>query len=112
VKQALLEYVNDDETVLARHLSKAQVQASIEAQLKRTKKCCGGIIRDLKTRIPFYPSDWKDGFTDKRSVSKTIATSVFLYFACMIPSIAFGVLNSANTNGTIDVQKRTQDCAP
>ncbi|KAL8206555.1 UNVERIFIED_CONTAM: hypothetical protein K2H54_009377 [Gekko kuhli] len=30
---------------------------------------------------------------------------IFLYFACLLPSIAFGSLNDENTRGAIDVQK-------
>ena len=30
-----------------------------------------------------------------------ISTTLFLYFACILPSIAFGVLNGRNTKGQI-----------
>jgi dolichyl-phosphate-mannose--protein O-mannosyl transferase len=36
-----------------------------------------------------------------RTLYKLAATVMFLYFACLLPSIAFGVLNSKNTNGKI-----------
>ncbi|XP_020617699.1 sodium bicarbonate transporter-like protein 11 isoform X1 [Orbicella faveolata] len=64
-----------------------------------------GLIRDLKRRWPHYLSDFKDGIRGRHTIPKLISTTLFLYFACLLPSIAFGVLNSRNTNGQIDVQK-------
>lgn len=64
-----------------------------------------GLIRDFKRRWPHYLSDFKDGIRGHRTIPKLISTTLFLYFACLLPSIAFGVLNSRNTNGQIDVQK-------
>ncbi|KAL3878327.1 hypothetical protein ACJMK2_030690 [Sinanodonta woodiana] len=64
-----------------------------------------GIIGDLKRRVPHYWSDFRDGVVGPKSIQKTMSTSLFLYFACLIPSIAFGVLNSENTNGELDVEK-------
>nr|XP_054398049.1 solute carrier family 4 member 11 isoform X2 [Pongo abelii] len=40
-----------------------------------------------------------------KAVGKYITTTLFLYFACLLPSIAFGSLNDENTDGAIDVQK-------
>ena len=40
-----------------------------------------------------------------RSLQKTISTTLFLYFACLMPSIAFGVLNSDNTKGALGRQR-------
>uniref|UniRef100_A0A8C0PLE1 Solute carrier family 4 member 11 n=1 Tax=Canis lupus familiaris TaxID=9615 RepID=A0A8C0PLE1_CANLF len=40
-----------------------------------------------------------------KAVGKYITTTLFLYFACLLPTIAFGSLNDENTNGAIDVQK-------
>lgn len=64
-----------------------------------------GLIRDLRRRWPHYLSDFKDGITGHRTIQKLVSTTLFLYFACILPSIAFGVLNSRNTKGQIDVQK-------
>lgn len=36
-----------------------------------------------------------------RAVGKYITTTLFLYFACLLPTIAFGSLNDENTNGAI-----------
>ncbi|CAL1536864.1 unnamed protein product [Lymnaea stagnalis] len=69
---------------------------------------CGfmkGILSDLRRRIPHYWSDYKDGVGDRKSIQKTISCSFFLYFACILPCIAFGVLNSDNTRGVLTVEK-------
>ncbi|TPP55865.1 Anion:Bicarbonate TranSporter family member, partial [Fasciola gigantica] len=41
------------------------------------------------------------GIYGKNTMRKTISTIIFLYFACLFPSIAFGVLNYNNTDGKI-----------
>ncbi|ODM94462.1 Hydroxyacid oxidase 1, partial [Orchesella cincta] len=75
----------------------------------KNKKCCGGIgsgiKEDLLRRLPHYISDYTDGIADGRAVQKTISTSIFLYFACLLPTIAFATLNSHTTNGRMDVKK-------
>lgn len=62
-----------------------------------------GIYEDLKQRIPFYLSDFYDGFAGEKTLHKTISATIFLYFACILPAIAFGVLNLSNTGGKIGV---------
>ncbi|KAK3788995.1 hypothetical protein RRG08_039603 [Elysia crispata] len=65
----------------------------------------GGIVGDVKRRLPHYWSDYKDGLSDQKTIFKTISCTLFLYFACILPSIAFGVLNAANTEGILTVEK-------
>lgn len=36
-----------------------------------------------------------------KAVGKYVTTTLFLYFACLLPTIAFGSLNDENTNGAI-----------
>ncbi|KAJ8320799.1 hypothetical protein KUTeg_002386 [Tegillarca granosa] len=55
--------------------------------LQRTGRLFGGLIKDLKRKIPFYPSDFKDCLS-----VQCIASFVFLYFACLTPIITFGGL--------------------
>ncbi|XP_029412730.1 sodium bicarbonate transporter-like protein 11 isoform X2 [Nannospalax galili] len=65
-----------------------------------------GIWGDIMRRFPVYPLDFTDGIIGKgKTVGKYITTTLFLYFACLLPTIAFGSLNDENTNGVIDVQK-------
>ncbi len=44
-------------------------------------------------------------FKTYRGPQKVLSTAVFLYFACLLPSIAFGVLNSQMTEDQISVPK-------
>lgn len=55
-----------------------------------------GIIRDLKARLPFYKSDFKDGFN-----AQCLAATMFLFFACLAPAIGFGGLFGVATKGAI-----------
>ncbi|XP_036780533.1 solute carrier family 4 member 11 isoform X2 [Manis pentadactyla] len=65
-----------------------------------------GIREDIARRFPVYALDFTDGIIGKnKAVGKYITTTLFLYFACLLPTIAFGSLNDENTNGAIDVQK-------
>nr|CAH8870010.1 unnamed protein product [Trichobilharzia regenti] len=64
-----------------------------------------GIYLDLKRKIPYYWSDITEGVRGKHSLRKTISTTIFLYFACLLPSIAFGLLNSRNTEKKMDVTR-------
>lgn len=74
-----------------------------QKEKSKGKSCCGGIgsgiKEDLKRRLPHYISDYTDGFSDSRSVQKTVSTTLFLYFACLLPTIAFATLNSETTHG-------------
>ncbi|XP_045384933.1 solute carrier family 4 member 11 isoform X4 [Lemur catta] len=65
-----------------------------------------GIREDIARRFPLYPLDFTDGIMGKnKALGKHITTTLFLYFACLLPTIAFGSLNDENTDGAIDVQK-------
>ncbi len=64
-----------------------------------------GIKKDLLGRLPYYLDDYKDGIMGKNTIGKTISTTLFLYFSVILPAVALGVLNSANTHGNISVQQ-------
>jgi hypothetical protein len=55
--------------------------------LQRTGKLCGGLIGDLKRKLPWYLSDFKDALN-----FQCIPAIAFLYFACLTPIITFGGL--------------------
>ncbi|GKY91912.1 hypothetical protein MPSEU_000162800 [Mayamaea pseudoterrestris] len=55
-----------------------------------------GIVRDYKARLPYYWSDFKDGLN-----GQSLAATLFLFFACLAPAIAFGGLFGAVTSGQI-----------
>ncbi|GFN79576.1 sodium bicarbonate transporter-like protein 11, partial [Plakobranchus ocellatus] len=63
------------------------------------------LLGDLKRRLPHYWSDYKDGFIGPKTGHKVTAAIFFLYFACVLPNLAFGMLNSDNTEGAIGVKK-------
>ncbi|CAD5209194.1 unnamed protein product [Bursaphelenchus okinawaensis] len=64
-----------------------------------------GLFADIRRRKASYISDYLDGLRGHRTISKLFSTIIFLYFACLLPAIAFGVLNDDNTNGGINVRK-------
>ncbi|CCD66112.1 Bicarbonate transporter-like transmembrane domain-containing protein [Caenorhabditis elegans] len=64
-----------------------------------------GLVEEFKRRLAIYPSDYLDGIRGHKTVQKLFSTVVFLYFACLLPAIAFGVLNDDNTKGAINVRK-------
>lgn len=63
-----------------------------ESGLSRTGRLFGGLINDLKRKQPFYLSDFKDGMN-----LQSVASWIFLYFACLSPIITFGGLLSEAT---------------
>ncbi|MCO4771038.1 MAG: HCO3- transporter [Deltaproteobacteria bacterium] len=68
----------------------------IPPELQRTGRFGGGIANDIRRRLPFYGSDFKDGFN-----AKAVASIFFLFFACLAPAVAFGGLLAVLTNGSI-----------
>ncbi|XP_068928516.1 solute carrier family 4 member 11 isoform X2 [Petaurus breviceps papuanus] len=65
-----------------------------------------GIMDDIARRFPVYALDFTDGVIgNNKSLGKYLTTTIFLYFACLLPTIAFGSLNDENTRGVIDVKK-------
>lgn len=71
--------------------------------LPQQKRCsfARGLREDLERRLPHYLSDYRDGVVGHKTVQKVVSTTFFLYFACILPAIAFGVLNDHNTHGKI-----------
>ncbi|KAH0953671.1 hypothetical protein HN011_005095, partial [Eciton burchellii] len=63
-----------------------------ESGLERTNRLFGGLINDVKRKIPFYISDFKDALA-----LQCVASFFFLYFACLSPIITFGGLLSEAT---------------
>ena len=64
--------------------------------LEHSGRLFGGIIADFKRRIPHYVSDFTDGFH-----AKSVASILFLFFACLAPAITFGGIMSEKTGGQI-----------
>jgi sodium bicarbonate transporter 10 len=55
--------------------------------LKRTGKLCGGLLADIKRKLPWYLSDYKDALN-----MQCVATICFMYFALLAPIVTFGGL--------------------
>ena len=55
-----------------------------------------GIRRDLRVRMPHFWSDFGDGFN-----LKCLASTLFMFFACLAPAVAFGSLLAVKTNGAM-----------
>lgn len=68
--------------------------------LKRTGRFFGGMINDLKRRIPMYKSDVKDGLN-----TETLAATLFLYFAGLATAITFGGLIGDKTSSLIGISE-------
>uniref|UniRef100_A0A8C2ZMZ4 Anion exchange protein n=1 Tax=Cyclopterus lumpus TaxID=8103 RepID=A0A8C2ZMZ4_CYCLU len=65
-------------------------------ELQRTGRIFGGLILDVKRKLPFYWSDIRDSFS-----LQCLASVLFLYCACMSPVITFGGLLGEATKGNI-----------
>ncbi|XP_070702631.1 sodium bicarbonate cotransporter 3-like isoform X2 [Pempheris klunzingeri] len=65
-------------------------------ELQRTGKIFGGLILDIKRKVPFYWSDIRDSLS-----LQCLASILFLYCACMSPVITFGGLLGEATKGNI-----------
>ena len=55
-----------------------------------------GLFEDLKTKLPWYLSDFKDGFH-----SKSITTVLYLYWGCLANAVSFGSVLDDATEGYI-----------
>jgi len=53
-----------------------------------------GLTKDIKRKLPFYKSDFIDGFN-----IKSASSIFFLFYACIAPAVAFGGLLGGVTNG-------------
>lgn len=63
----------------------------------------GGLIDDVKRKLPFYRSDVKDALH-----VQCIASFVFLYFACLTPIITFGgLLGDATDNSMVSISSKS-----
>jgi len=75
---------------------------SVGSELQWTRRCCGGILKDVRRRGPYYKSDFVDAFKGQ-NFQKTTSSISFLLFACIAPAIAFGGMFAERTDGYIGV---------
>ncbi|XP_063698255.1 electroneutral sodium bicarbonate exchanger 1-like [Culicoides brevitarsis] len=67
-----------------------------DSGLVRTGECFGGLIRDVKRKLPFYKSDFS-GLCSTQVISSTL----FMYFACLTALITFGGLLAKGTGNNM-----------
>ncbi|XP_055081261.1 LOW QUALITY PROTEIN: sodium bicarbonate cotransporter 3-like [Periophthalmus magnuspinnatus] len=65
-------------------------------ELQRTGRIFGGLVLDIKRKVPFYWSDIRDSLS-----LQCLASILFLYCACMSPVITFGGLLGEATKNNI-----------
>jgi len=57
-----------------------------------------GLRDDIALRRPMYLDDWREGVR-----SKTVGATLFLYFACLAPVVAFGGAMQIATGGQLGI---------
>ena len=72
----------------------------VSESLKPDPHLFAGIKADIRRRLPHYISDLKDGLR-----AKSIASIVFMFFACLAPAVTFGGLMSLETGGDIGTRE-------
>jgi mannitol/fructose-specific phosphotransferase system IIA component (Ntr-type) len=84
------------ERAMVRHAPESARVAAETDGLVWSGRFAGGIVSDIKRRLPHYVADVKDGLHPK-----TIASVMFLFFACLAPAVTFGGVMSIQTGGEI-----------
>lgn len=64
--------------------------------LKTSPRMFAGLKADIQRRLPHYVDDFVCGFR-----GKTLASIVFMFFACLAPAVTFGGFMGLETNGAI-----------
>lgn len=76
--------------------------------LQYSGRLFGGLLADIRRRLPYYASDFRDGLN-----RKCVASTLFLFFACMAPTIIFGGLMGKLTEdhiGAVELIVATAFC--
>ncbi len=89
--QLYLEYVDAPPDI-----RRPSLVPTFEEQAESPRGLGAGLMADIRRKLPYYRSDFVDGFS-----SKGLATILFLFFACLAPSVAFGGLLAFLTDGAI-----------
>ncbi|KAA5545346.1 HCO3- transporter [Roseiconus nitratireducens] len=93
--------VDDVREAMERHikrnvLSKPPKPREVSEGLKTPWRPFAGLMADIRRRLPSYRQDFIDGLR-----TKSIASIVFMYFACVAPAVTFGGLMGQETGGMI-----------
>jgi hypothetical protein len=57
-----------------------------------------GMVADVKNRLPFYLSDWSEGFKG-RNAERVTGSTIRMYFLNLMPAIAYTLDMNQRTNG-------------
>lgn len=69
---------------------------AVPQALPYTGRLFGGWIADIRRRLPHYASDFRDGLH-----TKCVASTLFLFFACLAPAVTFGGIMGQLTGNQI-----------
>ncbi|CEF68357.1 Na[+]-driven anion exchanger 1 [Strongyloides ratti] len=87
-KQAGMEYLQLPKSTVTKFKEVEEIEGhGNDPALKRTGKLCGGLVADIKRKLPHYISDFTDAFN-----LQCMATICFMYFALLAPIVTFGGL--------------------
>jgi mannitol/fructose-specific phosphotransferase system IIA component (Ntr-type) len=70
--------------------------AEVDEGLRYTGRPFGGMLADLRRRLPHYASDFYDGLH-----TKSVSSTLFLFFACLAPAVTFGGIMANETGNHI-----------
>ena len=99
IKEERLEKIAEAQKNGTVHISKKiddivnENEEHFDETLMFTGRFGGGLIDDIKRKMIFYISDYKDGLN-----FQCISSVLFMYFACLSPIITFGGLLGAATD--------------
>ncbi|KJE97041.1 hypothetical protein CAOG_07527 [Capsaspora owczarzaki ATCC 30864] len=85
-----------------------QARPLAKAQLKRSGRIFGGLINDVRNRLPYYKSDFVDGLN-----FQTLAAVGFIFFVCYAAALTFGAImgeKTGNQIGALEMVVATGGC--
>uniref|UniRef100_A0A0K0FUB6 Anion exchange protein n=1 Tax=Strongyloides venezuelensis TaxID=75913 RepID=A0A0K0FUB6_STRVS len=87
-KQAGMEYLQLPKSTVTKFKEEEEIEGhGNDPALRRTGRLCGGLMEDIKRKLPHYISDFTDSFN-----LQCMATICFMYFALLAPIVTFGGL--------------------
>ncbi|BFZ21740.1 hypothetical protein BsWGS_24779 [Bradybaena similaris] len=100
-KRALMRQQKKQQLEEKEALKEKEEKESIPSDpLKRTGCLFGGVYNDIRRRYPLYLSDIKDAAN-----LQSFKTTLFIFFTCLSPCIAFGGLLSEKTHSLMGVSE-------
>lgn len=85
-----------DASVMRTAVPTSMPVSEVPEGLQYSGRLFGGLMGDIRRRLPHYVSDFTDGLHPK-----CLAATLFLFFACLAPTVTFGGVLSVHTGGEI-----------